>query len=97
MDSSDVYFFTSTSIFVAVVTGLFLFIQARPWMSKQKQNDKLTYTSTPNNDLSDPTVSKEPEIPEGWWNSREVFELERRALFSKVRTPNLTPFSVLIK
>lgn len=96
MDSSDVYFFSPTSVLVAVVTALFLFSQARPWLSKQKRNGQLTYTSTPNDEPSDPTVSKEPEIPEGWWKSREVFELERRALFSKVRTPSLMPFSMLI-
>ncbi|KUM64801.1 hypothetical protein ACN42_g2291 [Penicillium freii] len=41
--------------------------------------DSIAITSLNNSDL---TVSKEPEIPE-WWSGREVFELERRALFSQ--------------
>jgi hypothetical protein len=30
------------------------------------------------------SVIKEPEVPEGWLTGRDVFELERRALFSQV-------------
>jgi hypothetical protein len=30
-------------------------------------------------------VFKESDFPEGWWVSKDVFELERRAIFSKAR------------
>lgn len=86
MDFVDAYFFSSpASVFVAVVTLAFLANQAWPRLSRQKQNDKLTYASIADSyQTSDLSVSKEPEIPEGWWSSREVFEIERRALFSQV-------------
>lgn len=29
-------------------------------------------------------VSKESEYPDNWWNGKDVFDLERRAIFSKV-------------
>lgn len=82
MDTVDVYFFSSpASVFVAVVTVAFLVNQAR---ARQKQSNKLACPPAANENPSDVTVTKEPEVPEGWWTSREVFELERRALFSKV-------------
>ncbi|THC99627.1 hypothetical protein EYZ11_000894 [Aspergillus tanneri] len=30
-------------------------------------------------------VSKEPDFPADWWTGKNVFELERRAIFSKVK------------
>jgi hypothetical protein len=81
MDFVDAYFFSSpASVFVAVVTFAFLAIQAWP----RKQTDKLSYASTTDYRESDLSVSKEPEVPEGWWSNRDVFELERRSLFSQV-------------
>lgn len=93
MDAVDVYFFSSpASVFVAVVTVAFLLNQAR---ARKNQPTKLASPSIPNDSSSGPTVTKEPEVPAGWWSSREVFELERRALFSKVIHPNTNkPFKV---
>jgi hypothetical protein len=34
-------------------------------------------------------VSKEPELLDGWFTSEDLYSLERRAIFSKVR---LYPF-----
>ncbi|KAJ5919046.1 Aromatic-ring-hydroxylating dioxygenase alpha subunit [Penicillium verhagenii] len=69
------------SILVAVVTVVFLLIRAWPLPPKK---DKLATLATsdhvPSRHVS---VSKEPDVPEGWYRSQEVFELERRALFSK--------------
>src|SRR5204863_460988 len=31
-----------------------------------------------------PTVSKESDFPDSWWTGDEIFELEKRAIFSKV-------------
>lgn len=85
MESTDAdYLASPASILVALVTIIFLLHRAWPHLSQTK-TDKLAgsigITSLNNPDL---TVSKEPEIPEGWWSGREVFELERRALFSQV-------------
>lgn len=81
MDTIDVYLFWSpASVFVAIVTVAFLLNQAR---ARQKQSNKLACPPVLE-ETSGPAVAKEPEVPEGWWSSREVFELERRALFSKV-------------
>ncbi|OQD98531.1 hypothetical protein PENSOL_c009G00619 [Penicillium solitum] len=84
MESTDTdYLASPASILVALVTIIFLLHRAWPHLSQTKTDkftDSITITSLNNSDL---TVSKEPEVPEGWWSGREVFELERRALFSQ--------------
>lgn len=92
MDLIDVFYLFSSpaSIFVAVVAITFLLHQAWPHLSKQP--DEPIPTTPPEDDSLHLTVTKEPEIPDDWWTSGEVFELERRALFSKVRT-TLSPNS----
>ncbi|KAJ9489018.1 hypothetical protein VN97_g4262 [Penicillium thymicola] len=84
MESTDAdYLASPASVLVALVTIIFLLHRAWSHLSQIK-TDKITnsisITSLNNSDLA---VSKEPEIPEGWWSGREVFELERRALFSQ--------------
>ncbi|OQE16311.1 hypothetical protein PENFLA_c028G06905 [Penicillium flavigenum] len=84
MESTDAHFLTSpASTLVVLVTIIFLLHRTWPHLFQPKA-DKVTKSIqiTSSND-SDLTVSKESEIPEGWWNGREVFELERRALFSQ--------------
>lgn len=82
MEFINAYILSSpASVFVAVVTIAFLAAQAWP----RKQTDKISYLSTIDERASDISVTKEPEVPEGWWTKREIFELERRGLFSKVR------------
>ncbi|KAJ5375600.1 Aromatic-ring-hydroxylating dioxygenase alpha subunit [Penicillium concentricum] len=84
MESTDADFLTSpASLLVALVTIIFLFNRVWPHLSQSKADkiiESIASTSSNNSDLA---VSKEPEIPEGWWSGREVFELERRALFSQ--------------
>ncbi|KAJ5392744.1 hypothetical protein N7465_011718 [Penicillium sp. CMV-2018d] len=84
MESTDAdYLASPASVLVALVTIIFLLHRAWPHLSQTKTDkvtDSIAITSLDNSDL---TVSKEPEIPEGWWSDREVFELERRALFSQ--------------
>lgn len=72
-------------VVVAFLAAAFLFNEAWPRLSRQKKTYKLSHDplakSGPGSGLS---VIKEPEVPEGWLTGRDVFELERRALFSKV-------------
>lgn len=85
MESTQTYlFFSPSSVLVALVTLAFLIHRAWPRFVQPVQSDKLPQsTSNPTID-SDLAVSKEPELPERWWSSRDVFELERRGLFSQV-------------
>ncbi|CAG7978711.1 unnamed protein product [Penicillium nalgiovense] len=84
MESTDADGLTSpASILVALVTVIFLLHRICPHLFEPKADkvtESIVITSSNKSDL---TVSKESEIPEGWWNGREVFELERRALFSQ--------------
>ncbi|CAI7665269.1 unnamed protein product [Penicillium glandicola] len=84
MESTDADFLSSpASVLVALVTIIFLLYRTWSHLSPSKA-DKITDSiviPSPNN--SNLIVSKETEIPEGWWSGREVFELERRALFSQ--------------
>jgi hypothetical protein len=85
MESTDASFFSSPgSIVVALVTFVFLIHRAWPYLVQQKQSIELDQSIAPTDKYSDLTVSKEPEFPEGWWTDRDIFELERRALFSQV-------------
>ncbi|TQB75898.1 hypothetical protein MPDQ_001499 [Monascus purpureus] len=43
----------------------------------------LTTTTTPSSSSSPYVVSKESNFPENWWTGKDVWELERRAIFSK--------------
>ncbi|GLI80805.1 hypothetical protein PoHVEF18_009162 [Penicillium ochrochloron] len=81
MELLSAYFVSPGSVIVALLTLIFLAHQSWPYLSHRKKTYQL---SDPEVDYEDNlAVSKEPEVPEGWWSSREVFELERRAIFSK--------------
>ncbi|KAJ6002939.1 Aromatic-ring-hydroxylating dioxygenase alpha subunit [Penicillium sp. IBT 35674x] len=81
MDFIYAYILSPGSILVVVVTVVFLVNGS--WPLRQKQ-DKITNLAVQDRDSSaNISVSKEPDVPEGWYQSQEVFELERRALFSK--------------
>jgi hypothetical protein len=85
MESTNAYLLSSPgSILVALVTFAFVIHRAWPRLVQQKQTDMLVQAIATSPNASGLTVSKEPEIPEGWWTDRDVFELERRALFSQV-------------
>ena len=82
MEFVHAYLLSPGSILVGVVTVAFLVNGAWPRFSRQK-GDKIAQLAT-DNTRDDIAVTKEPEVPKGWWDSQDVFELERRALFSKV-------------
>ncbi|KAJ5622975.1 Aromatic-ring-hydroxylating dioxygenasealpha subunit [Penicillium lividum] len=89
MDFIHAYLLSPGSIVVAVVT-VFLVNRALTRFPGKKTE----ITSDPNGYASI-EVSKEPDLPEGWYHSPEVFELERRALFSKswVYLAHITQFT----
>lgn len=88
MDYIQAYILSPGSLLVGVVSVALLLNGAWPRLYRRKQLDGFTHASSiaPNDESEALAVSKEPEVPAGWWNGREVFELERRALFSKVLT-----------
>ncbi|CAG7918004.1 unnamed protein product [Penicillium olsonii] len=80
MDSTDqTLFFSPGSVLVAFLTVAFLIRQAWPRFVDLKYV-KCQTKPAPVSSLS---VSKEPEIPEGWLGDSGIFELERRAIFSQ--------------
>lgn len=87
MDFVNAYSWSPSSIVVALVTAAFLVNQAWPRLFRQKKTYPLTDDQISGiGQIPHLTVSKEPEVPEGWWSDPDVFELERRALFSQVGT-----------
>lgn len=86
MDFLNAYFLSSPAwVVVALLTAAFLFNEAWPRLSRQKKTYKLSSEPLAKSGSgSGLSVIKEPEVPEGWLTGRDVFELERRALFSKV-------------
>ncbi|KAJ5166336.1 uncharacterized protein N7482_005117 [Penicillium canariense] len=83
MECLDAYVLSPGPLIVTLLTLAFLVNQAWPLFSRQKKNYQLSDSKVINDDHNNLTVSKEPEVPGGWWSGRDVFELERRALFSK--------------
>lgn len=82
-----------TSVLVACLAGFIFLYRAWPHLSirniKQpgfKPFDTAVAAAADSaGDLDDVgVVSKESEFPADWWTGKETYELERRALFSKV-------------
>lgn len=92
MDALNSY--TPAPVLVAIMTLLFFFYRARPYLflpdNKKLCHDESERTShIPQPGLSQ-AVSKESEFPEAWFVGNDIFELERRAIFSKVGPPPAT-------
>jgi len=65
---------------------------------KTRLGDKLpTGPPTQDTESTEIRVSKESVFPANWWSSDELFQLEKRAIFSKVlsRTLSLPPLIIL--
>ncbi|KAJ6150960.1 hypothetical protein N7470_007554 [Penicillium chermesinum] len=82
MDVAQAYILSPGSLLVGVVSVALLINGAWPRLYRRKQLEGFTHAPIATNNES-LAVSKEPEVPPGWWKSREVFELEHRAIFSK--------------
>jgi hypothetical protein len=85
MEFLNAYLLSPGSIIVAVVTGIFFIHQSWQRFSRPKRTSQNSDRFSKKHESASLTVSKEPEVPDGWWSGRDVFELERRAIFSKVR------------
>ncbi|KAJ5263437.1 hypothetical protein N7478_011042 [Penicillium angulare] len=82
MNFLDAYLLSPGSILVGVVTIAFLVNGAWGKLQRQK-TEKFAVPTDNHRENGEISVSKEPDVPSGWWDSPDVFELERRALFSK--------------
>lgn len=85
MEFVNAYLLSPGSIIVALVTGIFFVYRSWQRFSRPKSTFQTSDRIPKKPERASLTVSKEPEVPEGWWSGRDVFELERRAIFSKVR------------
>lgn len=85
MEFLNAYLLSPSSIIVALVTGIFFVRRLWQRFSRPKRTFEISDRIPKKHERASLTVSKEPEVPEGWWSGRDIFELERRAIFSKVR------------
>ncbi|KAJ5475792.1 hypothetical protein N7475_001521 [Penicillium sp. IBT 31633x] len=81
--TATVFLASPGSIIVAVITIVFILRRTWPLLFRPKADRTTEPTATQASSNPSLVVSKEPELPEGWWTGRDVFELERRALFSQ--------------
>ena len=91
------------SVLVAFLAGFIFLYRAWPYLliwdkrslytgGGSKANDASATAGITENQDEANVVSKEPEFPADWLVGKETYELERRAIFSKVRKLN-TSFS----
>ncbi|RWQ94094.1 iron-sulfur cluster-binding protein [Paecilomyces variotii] len=82
----------STYILVGLLAGSYLFyrkvaISSNDKAGKQakRPSSRISTSASPRSsaEACQSVVSKESEFPDNWWNGKDVFELERRAIFSK--------------
>ena len=72
-------------VIVTLLAGLFFLLHAWPGTKAKTPNERLIPTASPDKPQSvSLSVSKESDFPENWWSSKDIFELECRAVFSKV-------------
>jgi hypothetical protein len=83
-------------ILVGVVLGTTTILSLSKYFALKDKNDKHSRISTksettktsPRDELES-TVTKETEFPPNWFSSTDNFNLETRAIFSKVDNPNI--------
>lgn len=49
-----------------------------------RKEDGVARASIIDSKTTSSTVSKESDFPENWWTGKDIFDLEKRAIFSKV-------------
>jgi hypothetical protein len=80
---------TLLTVLAVVVGGSYLYRTQRS-SDAANRSQQLQQESTLKNQESPSAVLKESEFPDNWWTGKDIFELEKRAIFSKVSIPNLT-------
>lgn len=81
---------------VALVTG-FVLLRAWPSAKVKTPDERLPSPASPDRSQeASQSVSKESDFPENWWSGKDVFELERRAVFSKVYMPRPIHHSICL-
>lgn len=85
----------SLSLIFVLLTGLamllggsYLYQTQRPSRPSNRER-RPQHEPTSKHHESPATVVKESEFPDNWWTGKDVFELEKRAIFSKVCIPTL--------
>ncbi len=83
-------------ILLIFFVGRFLLEQPRGCLGNTLSSKKYTAESKASVHITSvdplqPSVSKESDFPDSWWTGDEVFELERRAIFSKVSNNQESP------
>lgn len=85
----------SALVSIALLAGLAFLLQSlsrplfRGYESLRVDKPKETELN-PVSEGSENTVHKESDFPQNWWTGSDVFELERRAIFSKVLCTSIT-------
>ncbi|GKZ88347.1 hypothetical protein AnigIFM59636_008205 [Aspergillus niger] len=85
----------SALVLIALLAGLAFLLQSlsrplfRGYESLRVDKPKKTELN-PVSEGSENTVHKESDFPQNWWTGSDVFELERRAIFSKVLCASIT-------
>lgn len=81
--------FSPLAVALLIIGGsVFYLLQKKTKFSSpvhHKDDVKTRSSSTKNRQPSGVYVSKESEFPNNWLTGKDVFELEKRAIFSKVR------------
>lgn len=82
-----------TPVLVAFLAGLIFLYRSWPHLSIRDKQPLHAGRAKPTSADADAAeqdevsaVSKESEFPTDWWVGKQTYELERRALFSKVRS-----------
>jgi hypothetical protein len=76
--------FALMPVMLIFFVGMYLLEQVSSRLGDTLYPDSGTSTHVTSVDPLLPTVSKESDFPDSWWTGDEVFELEKRAIFSKV-------------
>lgn len=74
----------STYVLVILLAASYLCYRISAISSNGRAEQEEKISSSQTSEKISQSVSKESEFPDNWWNGKDVFELERRAIFSKV-------------
>ncbi|KAL1970261.1 hypothetical protein VTN77DRAFT_5421 [Rasamsonia byssochlamydoides] len=83
MEESPLSSFLALLTVLAMVLGGSYLYRTQHLSRSRNRPQQLQQEQTAKHQESSATVFKESEFPDNWWTGKEVFELEKRAIFSK--------------